>query len=1673
MINTKLRASLYCKLATLYSLAVWFTLVKLISADIFVDNLATAPGIGLKLAPFSTFRAAIDLSIDKSTSLLQESTSETTITLQPTAEYYRWSNFEIVGPASASFVVQANSATSLSSKDDCEMLPKVLFTNNDSSSINGIDRVAFKSLWLYLNASETISEDILRMESIGEITFENVCISELSSATPISDKAWMSVSLVNSLDLTRIFAKKTQDHTWLDIHKSAMTIETFSLLFPTENQLGGQPIIKLDNEASDLGMNASISGLTLECEARNSTQMSTSNFFSFSNFATLLINNWTIQGCSQIEIIESMFSFTNLVAIDVNGLLIDNSYFKSNHSSIFLINNLERFEIDSFKFTNCHTSNETDERPQGRFILLYAFRVQNLRSPANNKDPETAINSLSNIVVANNTGYYFQVGMLSGNYTKFNINNIEIDNNYLIGFLFKFKKFHKYDSIFAGQVEQRNDWIFSNVIIRNNTFRDFQLLYLDYSSDVVAIGQQIGEFDEFQVQNMQLYNNTFGQLVGGQYEYKVNFIENEGFRVHLKDCDLTQNTFVEYVFIYTYKRIASVLVENTHFSQLVLNKSAFIQENFRGVYFSFVDFSFYDSDDSTGSGWIYAFYRVTGIYNCSFSNIILLPGSYFFDAANPYVFIENNTFIDMRIDNAYVFRVGGFLPLQVDSELYTFYERNQEWEAQLFDSSPWVMANFNATHYYEGSLKVEEIVYQLRIVGNEFRNADDYVNNFMFIMSYDFSNSAVLVYGNKFNNCSLSGASFFQVESVSFLEFRMNHFYNFTGDGYAIRVKNLENDRALVVQENNITRGLGSGMLSVEIDRANLVYVNHNLVTETIFERVAIDIVVLRNEGSMLLRNNTFSNCSVRTSPKLYGRIGLIYIETPNEVEMIVLQFYGNIFERVDFIKANPFMKGISSNNLITFLLGNSTLEIKDCILDSIDARYDGNQLTISAETVVIENSTFKNLGTYEQYGAVYVLTQSVTITDCKFVNSTGSSTTVGGAIYIENDYNLPRPIVIDLRMNIFINNTAVDGGLLYVKNSQVNFKSERNYFQNNFGYQGAAIQFYNITFSNFELKDSEIILDYDQSIEIDFLEVRSCKGEAVVENAFIGIVGQQKGQLVFMKRSPDLVLKTSQIDVITADTVTALESQRSKHYSTGLVPVDSKIQLEYSDAHEAEERRLLLDGSAQNGLQSMLSLSVEDEEEQTGADDSSNGYNPQRSAETNGSRVRTNNYFLPPVANEKLVNVSFSRMSFLTLDSGSAEISDSNFDGYNLFERGLLEILCYSDVKIRVDNSSFQQMKFAARSTGSPQWDYQYANKVSVAYFAASALDNVLCNHEVNITRSTFANIYSNGSGCVVNDQSDGEITINIFNNSFSDLQSRQGSAINSISPTDGSVVRIIDSNFTNNQAFGYGGCIFNTFSLLDIKGCSFINNSAMFTGGAIYSEKLDQWNEVWKSNHFQNNSLKRDLSKSMNTGLISGPNIASNPRYIRVTFDHDDLQREKVTYEPAADESHFSLMNLTTYSVKNLRFYFELKDVTNFTVEDNSDDIVIKMNFRSETDELQVATGSECYESEFMGCSVTPILVQLYGVKGNVTTVSVSYTSAEVQLSTIVYLHLRDCIPGEVYDQKYQTCTYCERGKFSIDPYDHTKCQLCPEEAICDGGDHIAAKPGYWRNETSPIIK
>lgn len=272
---------------------------------------------------------------------------------------------------------------------------------------------------------------------------------------------------------------------------------------------------------------------------------------------------------------------------------------------------------------------------------------------------------------------------------------------------------------------------------------------------------------------------------------------------------------------------------------------------------------------------------------------------------------------------------------------------------------------------------------------------------------------------------------------------------------------------------------------------------------------------------------------------------------------------------------------------------------------------------------------------------------------------------------------------------------------------------------------------------------------------------------------------------------------------------------------------------------------------------------------------------------------------------------------------------------------------------------------------------------------------------------------------------------------------------------------INIINSNFTKNNADSGGAiyfkCNYNRLCSMKLLGNNFLENRANFSGGAI----------KWFSNIpiiEQNNIF------SKNKGLY-GDNISSQP--VRLILDDPSLFKQFLEYQSGNVSSLFEFHIVDFYGQK-------VKNESGFGFISFQN----RLNENNEKNAIQIKTDKISFNN-----------IKIIGTPNSYATLLISTSIIESFFDKLIFpsqnpifqdffdesthsyylalnITFRDCKIGEIYIPNKNICQECPFHYFSLNRND-TVCQICPENALCNGGRNIFVLPSFWReNENSTKI-
>lgn len=320
--------------------------------------------------------------------------------------------------------------------------------------------------------------------------------------------------------------------------------------------------------------------------------------------------------------------------------------------------------------------------------------------------------------------------------------------------------------------------------------------------------------------------------------------------------------------------------------------------------------------------------------------------------------------------------------------------------------------------------------------------------------------------------------------------------------------------------------------------------------------------------------------------------------------------------------------------------------------------------------------------------------------------------------------------------------------------------------------------------------------------------------------------------------------------------------------------------------------------------------------------------------------------------------------------------------------------------------------------------------------------------NSTANISNSEFRGVAGTQGGALsfyaYEDQSSEHITSMVNNCNFYKTQAVLGGGIAVLEK------RVVVSNcyFKENNAINGAGVISLTRSdnqSLSLINCTFEKNDASSGGGIHFLHKEPEM---------------KDMKFINNAAAVYGVNISSYATGLKLRINNTLYDNDTYTIE-----------NQTSYSKLNVnsdKLSFILIDDRNQHVKiDQTSVVTLTVRIPGSNGTFRdFKLVKEKAKDGVVTFNTDNIVIS--GKPNSTAQLIATLESNEAQFFQTI--RLRECIPGEVYDEKVSNCVKCAPGTYAFYPTE-TECKACPPNAICYGGNNLSVFEGYWRPSKDSI--
>ena len=1547
---------------------------------VYIDGSASAGGTGSQSAPFSTLSDALSLVV--SNFLLTYEHAE--LVIVPSTNILQLSSITIQGPSDSSLTIRS-SIDSLNAPDlsiqSCQSLPSLQIQSSISFEVSNIHSFGLQSI--NIEPRQPNNTSLFQIKSVPNLYLNNVCILETDSV--ISSGSIISATKTLKLTLDSIFITKKYPSTYIESDASSINLKNVQIFQTIDAQSAA-----VDLHIFSFNSKNPVSNITLDAISifgnSSTTKTDAVGVLKVQNYESLSIANLTYSNCT-LTAHTDVFSVHSVQTMAMSNVHIKNIGVLASGQSLIDMRNVSHVLLDSVlisqvnSLTNITLVDETGIEA----ISFFIFRLEEFNSMSD-------LTFLNDLQIIDSHLLYITVLKVRGWFESFNLTNIAMKNSTFRYNTFIFWKFYQFDSMALSFVLS-TIWTASNISIDSCKFYEGKFISYSYYDDdnedePVSL---IGVPDIVRMWNISITNTDFAYDPEGTMTYYSYLFSSDGYQFDVSDFNFTNNNLKSYIIFYQATRLASMLVENSHFSNFSMENSILFMMNYAGLLVS-VSFAYYDSTTKS----IYPQYVVMLFSNSTIENINIVEEgiSYLMSIAAPFFFIDSSVFRNISTTSGRFIDAGYFQPIPLD-KAYKYYLRNPALEQFLFHQYPEILALLDVAMYDADSSGLT-VSYQYHFRNNTFSdNEIKGAYTFIKIQGVGYASSGIIIDGNRFFRNNLGPDLKAQLIWFIFdghIEIKNNHFENMTNQGYLLQIDTMSQPLFVNISNNTLHRQNETGFVIYRPESVNLFCLQDNTLTDSRVSLTFIELVPVSNRKLIQIQRNTFRNVLITASKHKSSQINFIHVEVQVPYLVSLINFNSNHFSNISFVKAYSYIKGSFENSLVSFAVGNSTLEVLNCSFIDISIRNESSVLAITAGTANVVNSTFQNISLCGRSGTIYLLSPNITMASSVFINNSAAGESHGGVLFVDYDPTY-KADAISLRIvdGVFLSNSAKKGGILYLTDTALRMTLQNNIFEDNFGSSiSSAFHFVSVNFLELNINNNTVTTqqDLEGMHSENFLIFDKAQGLGFINHTHLSIKGDIAVTVIIMRASPSFLLN-----------IDYLEFKQ-------LSPIS------------VNSARLLND------------------------------------------MVDETKYF-----------------TLLASDSGTTIIRNTIISNALLSNKPIFSMDCANETNsIFLINSTFTNV-----TQRGPQTNIYipYVNRTDSlqsisegGIFFTDPLEGYdTCQRIIGITDTEFSMLSSNGPGGVINDLAPGVTIINITRSNFTNIQASQGAAISTYSPNNGSLIAITNSTFIGNKVTGYGGAIFNMNANMWINGSSFVNNSANYSGGAIYSSYFEHAQAILTEggNTFAGNEFI----------VKTGSDLAARPKYMTIEFD-DNYKTTGMIIKTVNNTNgsqtttNLLLTNVTTYTLQNVTFIIKIFDELDQPIYDISKNPLPTLYFNVELE-------SESFQFTSSNCNMTNHSTVCYvqdknlGIPGNsnspIGNITINYRSRDIQLSSVLQVQTRDCLPGEIYHPKEKTCELCPFGKYSLDPND-PYCQPCPEGANCTGGYFLDLKPGYWRANTSTAL-
>ena len=1003
----------------------------------------------------------------------------------------------------------------------------------------------------------------------------------------------------------------------------------------------------------------------------------------------------------------------------------------------------------------------------------------------------------------------------------------------------------------------------SNFNILNFQFESSTLIDLQYSTSLVPAV----EIFHFEFSNIFIANNVMSNV----WVFNVAAVHLQFVNLIAVNNTLTDSTAL----IETRYYMDSLFVIDSNFTNNTLKSgsrliSYDVWQTVRGN-INASETTSYNIDNSfvKNSTTFYTETRPFIIYNTIFTDIRAEDSNVIW-SVNPQVIIQGNTMQNITLVNSRLLWLGGYMPyanayasgksvtLPLTTTWFDFWQTGENYA--LYGN--WQMSALfydvrNATCLYSPQHCAKFLYVKDNIV-NQVRSTT--MPFLIGLQKFQTANSSALITNNILSEIQIAETPIILSDAIDRVFIigntatRIKELYV-----YCFSIKSNILDK-VIFDSNSFSSTSVTGGVMLSSPQCNDITIQNisaqDVETDNRYVSINCDFI----QTQFTFKDSNFRDIAQKTPM-------LIYLSTQNSSSAYTgsVLFRNNIFTNITMIKQEEgSIILITPPALLYLFVPKYSITLQNNTMTDISLP-DGVAISVAAPTVIMTSSTFNGLSYGDARGALYLITQSFTLssstfTDCRCLNSTEPS-----LIKLASSSSVPvSSVSVTISNCSFANNSELNAAIMHFSTSTIQFLMQDSLLHSNLPSTTTQAPFYfeSITGSTITIKNSIFVTNQtSESPNYIFYVASTSQTSLTISNCSYQVAEGNSGSFLYANKNSGLTAS------FTGFNYTAAISENSEEFSrsqAAILMADS-INVAFTNLQVAN-------------------LTIE----QTPLFE----MNCDRTNSLNGNTWRLSlslSSFDSLSLTDGIITINSDEYTLDALDDLAVTITNTNFSGISLTgsssmitsKTSLIGNSQTDSFSVRVSNCLFSQIN---STTG------------AAAIFSSveSRYRNVL-----SLDSNTFQDINSTSSsslgGGLINTSttllsqaltsSSNSNTVKVTNNAFSGIQSSEGGIIAWRSEFNQIALLISNNTFTSVSATEDGGIIFANYSastsssstqpvVLNVTKNTFTEIGAR-NGGIIQFLTVSATNAY--NIIFDSNDCK-DVNVFQNGGIINLPKISSS---------------------------------------------------------------------------------------------------------------------------------------------------------------------------------------------------